>query len=249
MSSKIQNLKRALYFRLADYVWSVSNQFGLEWDRMRKQSFLYRLVFRGDIAFDRIGLNLDRMRFVSKKTNRVLTRRTPIIFLGRINRWKGFDKFCEIVNSDFGDYEVVVFTSPAIHADVFNEDFFSKEGRHLVYAKGITDYLWPNSAIHFYPSFYTKDVLHPMSISLNVLECVYLGIPSLISHENFESWPELKDSILCLKTNWKSSELRRLVTDLQDTPKQQFQSEAIKLREILSIEPHCTRLINKFELN
>ena len=83
-----------------------------------------------------------------------------------------------------------------------------------------------------------------MSVSLNVLECIALGIPSLISQEGFESWPELKDSILCKVTTWDLQEIEKVLLELESYPRETFTAEAKKLRAVISIEAQCKRVID-----
>jgi glycosyltransferase involved in cell wall biosynthesis len=182
------------------------------------------------------------MNFYSNIPKKTKVNQRPFLYLGRITKWKGFDKFCEFIEKEYSTRPVFVFTTPAIHLDVFDGRFFSKEGRHLVFSESIASFEWNDLAIHLYPSFYAENVLHPMSISFNVLECIYLGIPSLISQEKFESWPEFEGSILCLTTTWNEEELRTLVSELIETPRNQFLEESAKFKELINIEGHCERM-------
>jgi len=243
LSDKLQTFKRAIYFRLADHVSAVSNQFGLEIELLRKNLLFYRLLFRGDIQFDRVGVNLDRLDYQSFHASAKIEGDRPFLYLGRITKWKGFDKFCQYIEGSFQRDDVVVFTSPAVHADAFDDNFFQTGTRSIVFSKTIATFLWPSSAIHLYPTFYGDEVKFPMSISLNVLECVYLGIPSIISRENFESWPELRNSILCSTTGWSTLELVEIVEKLRNVSREVLVEESQRLRSIISIENHCNRIL------
>jgi len=243
MSDKLQTFKRAVYFRLADKVFAVSNQFGLEIGHLRQKSFFYRVLFRKDISFDRIGVNLKRLDHQSLHASVKIEGHRPLLYLGRITKWKGFDRFCQYVEEAFQGDDIIVFTSPALHADIFDDGFFKKHNRSIIFSKTIASFLWPSSAIHLYPTFYSDEVKFPMSISLNVLECIYLGIPSVISRENFESWPELKESILCSMTDWSTIELVEIISRLRKVNKENLIEESNKLRGVISIEGHCERVI------
>jgi hypothetical protein len=244
MSSLLQNVKRALYFRFADFVFASSNQFALELFAWRRKNLFYRLLFRRDLSFDRVGVFLPRLDFLSSRKNRIVIDVRPLVYLGRITKWKGFERFCRIVEEDFWERSVKVFTSPAVHTEILDEQFFENHNREIVYSKCIASYDWNDVGIHLYPTFYTLDIRHPMSISLNVLECIYLGIPSLISKEGLESWPELADSILCLMTDWTKEDVKLKISILDIITKSDFQKEADRLREVISIEEHCKRMLN-----
>lgn len=243
LSTRVQNLKRAIYFRLADEVSAVSKQFVLELNYLRKESFFYRILFPGDIGFDRVGVFLPRLDFQLKNSEQPISRTRPLIYLGRITKWKGYEKFCNLVEKYFEEESVIVFTSPAVHSDIFDDKFFISRNRHLVYSRGIASFDWHNSGIHFYPTFYTTLTKYPMSISFNVLECIFLGIPSLISEEKFETWPEFEGSILCHTTTWDEDDVISKVSEIMKLPVADLNNEKVRLRSIISIEDHCARIL------
>ena len=71
------------------------------------------------------------------------------------------------------------------------------------------------------------------------------GIPSLISKEGFESWPELRDTELLKIVEWKNSEEVSMAIAAATTLSPELRkSEFNKLAEIISIENHCRRLSN-----
>jgi hypothetical protein len=249
LSSLIQNAKRGIYFRFADEVYAVSRQFMLEINLLRLKKLKYKLMFRKDIKFERVGLYLPRMEFLQNKSKKAICDDVmPLMFLGRMIRWKGFEKFVKIVRETEFDTSVVVFTSPEYHEDSFSLDFFSEHiNRFLILGQSIASYDWKKSAIHLYPTFYTEDTVYPVSISMNVLECVALGIPSLISKENFDSYPEFRDSILCKVVDWNDKEsVKEKIIDLRKTPHEVFLEEARRLRTVISIDQHCMRLKSHF---
>lgn len=82
-----------------------------------------------------------------------------------------------------------------------------------------------------------------MSISFNVLECAYLGIPSIISYERFESWPEFRESILFQTTTWEKSDVLGIIAELRSRSRGEFIAEAKRLHEVMSIRDHCERIL------
>jgi glycosyltransferase involved in cell wall biosynthesis len=245
MSSFLQNTKRGFYFRFADEISAVSKQFMLEINNLRRISIKYRIVFPSKVVFDRVGIYLPRTDFLQSIASESFNfEDRPFVFLGRMIKWKGFAKFIHIADNLFPERFAVVFTSSDGHPDTFNANFFeNKYRRELVLSRSIASIRWPNLAIHIYPSMYTSDTKFPMSISFNVLESLILGIPSLISAENFESWPELKGSILCFETDWSDDDVKMKVRRATELTTEMLLNEAQQLRRIISIESHCLRLI------
>lgn len=242
MSSKSQNIKRAFYFKFADEVHAVSNQFKLEYDELREKSLFYKIIFRFDVSFNRIGIYLPRL-INSNLRGKLFDQERPLIFLGRLTKWKGFDLFCRIVEDKFNDTPVLIFTSP----DYFDEDeyleFLSSNRRKVLLAKSIGSYSWESGAIHVYPTIYPSNSTYPMSISLNVLESVALGIPSLISMEGFETWPELRTSKLIALTDWSSEGAAEAINKMLSIPQSDYEIERDKFIHILDIRAHCMRLL------
>ena len=79
---------------------------------------------------------------------------------------------------------------------------------------------------------------------MNVLEMISQGITSLISKEGFESWPELRESVLVKVVDWSNTdEVLRIVETSRNLPIQVRISEFEKLSEVISIENHCRRLV------
>jgi hypothetical protein len=80
---------------------------------------------------------------------------------------------------------------------------------------------------------------------MNVLEMISQGIPSLISKEGFESWPELRESELVKVVDWTNTdEVSRTVESSRKLSGQIRNKEFENLSEAISIENHCHRLVN-----
>lgn len=246
MSTRNQNLKRSIYFRFADEIHAVSNQFKLEFEYLRKVSYFYRFILPREITFNRIGIYLPRI-FSGKLKNELKLPNCPIIFLGRLTKWKGFETFCEIIEELEPKRPVIVFTSPSYYQQETHAHFFAKNWRRMILGRSIANYDWEFSGIHLYPSYYTSGTKYPMSISLNVLECVALGIPSIISIEGFETWPEFRKSILVNTSTWKKEEVKRTLDSLSSTPRSSFIQESQKFLGSISIERHCEYFLSKFQ--
>lgn len=242
MSSKTQNIKRAIYFTFADEVHAVSNQFKLEYDELRAKSLFYKIIFRSDIVFNRIGLYLPRL-INSNLKSRLFEKERPLIFLGRLTKWKGFDLFCRLVTEKFNEFPVIIFTSPDYFDEKNHLEFLSSSRRIVCLARSISSFSWESGAIHIYPTIYPSNPTYPMSISLNVLESCVLAIPSLISIEGFETWPELKNSNLIALTDWSSKGTFEAIYKMLSIPQGDYESERDKILHILDIQSHCMKIL------
>ena len=80
-----------------------------------------------------------------------------------------------------------------------------------------------------------------MSIGINVLECIALGIPSIISYDNFDGWPELRTTVLCVTTDWQRSDLTSKIDRLSAMKISTLRAESERLISVVSIENHCLR--------
>lgn len=247
-SSKMQNLKRGIYFRFSDYVWASSNQFKLEIDRLRQESIFFRIIFRGDIEFDRPGIFLKRIDEVTLSTKQERLEKLSLVFYGRAVKWKGFETFLMIASKVLDRYSPVVITSKEYESGVGILGQHVRKKLIVYMSKSIASIKWTNRVVHLYPTNYGDLNKRPMSVSQNVLECIALGIPSLVSQEGFESWPELKNSILCKVTMWDWQEIEQVLLELEACPMAAFTAEAKKLRVVISIEAQCKRVIDLMEV-
>jgi hypothetical protein len=243
-SNKKQNLKRGLYFRFADYVWAGSNQFKLELDRLRQESLFYQLLFRSDVKFDRPGVYLRRLNHMKNAVKSLRVENRPLVFYGRAVPWKGVNTFLNLSYEGACNKPGYILTSRE-YSSVTKE--YAVEGKGdltIIVSKNIASIDWINLAIHIYPTDYGEDTKFPMSISLNVLECIALGIPSVVSYEGYESWPEFRHSILCIMTNWEYDDVLPKIDDLSRVPAKDLLDEARRLEEVISIEHQCIRIMS-----
>lgn len=99
------------------------------------------------------------------------------------------------------------------------------------------------------PTNYGQKVKYPQNVGLNVLECLALGIPSIISVEGFETWPEFRGSEMIYTTNWTIEESSKLVKEvlLSPAPRSLLSNET--LRGLVGIDQHLMRLQELFQLN
>jgi hypothetical protein len=246
LSDEKQQLKRFLYSMCANHVLFSSNQFLLEWElKISKKKFL-RLFYRKSLRFDRMGVYLPRLASPNFTKQQLCKTGVPhLIFLSRVTSWKGFERFKSITNQ-FASPEIhtLAMTASNFRKDIFNPDEFRTENSHVVFNSSVTSLQLNLGSVHLYPSDYGPNIIYPQSIGMNVLEMISQGIPSLISKEGFESWPELRESVLVKVVDWSNTdEVLRIVETSRNLPIQVRISEFEKLSEVISIENHCRRLV------
>jgi hypothetical protein len=247
LSDRRQQFKRILYSMCADYVLFSSNQFLLEWKLLINNNKYLKLIYRKSLEFDRMGVYLPRLTssdFVKKELCE--TDVPHLIFLSRVTSWKGFEKFKSITDQ-FASSEIhtLAMTASNYRRDILNPDEFNTNNSHIVFNSSVTSLQLTVGSVHLYPSDYGPNIKYPQSIGMNVLEMISQGIPSLISKEGFESWPELRGSELVKVVDWTNTEeVSKIVVSSSKLSVQTRNNEATNLSDAISIENHCSRLLN-----
>ena len=244
LSSKKQALKRFIYFTFANKLFVSSNQFKLEIETYLKSNW-WGSLFRKKISFDRMGIYLDRVDNQFKEI--VCQEAIPhLIFSSRMTEWKGFQVFLNLA-SRFNsiNHKIVFEISKAQNGQVKIQDL-NKNDNHAFYSKSPVSFRYPSKSLHIYPTNYGDSIKYPQAIGMNVLEYLALGVPSLISKEGFESWPELKKSVLIETCNWSDSkEVDDKLNKLLNVDESRARAESLKLRQSITIDRHVTNLVSQ----
>lgn len=244
LSSKKQALKRFFYFTFANKLFVSSNQFKLEIETYLKDNW-WGPLFRKKIYFDRMGIYLDRVDNQFKAV--VCQGDIPhLIFSSRMTVWKGFQVFLDLANKFNSINHKVVFEISKVENRQNEIQNLDKDGNHAFYSKSPVSFRYPSKSLHIYPTNYGDSVKYPQSIGMNVLEFLALGVPSLISIEGFQSWPELEKNVLIETCNWFNSiEVDNKLNKLLNVDVISARDESLKLRESISIERHVTNLVTQ----
>jgi len=244
LSSNKQALKRFFYFTFANKLFVSSNQFKLEIDTYLKDNW-WGALFRKKIYFDRMGIYLDRVDNQFKAV--VCQEDIPhLIFSSRMTEWKGFQVFLNLASKFDSINHKVVFQISKVKNRQNEIQDFDKDDNHAFYSKSPVSFKYPSKSLHIYPTNYGDSIKYPQSIGMNVLEFLALGVPSLISKEGFESWPELEKSVLIETCNWLNSiEVDDKLNKLLNVDETSARDESLKLRESISIERHVTNLVSQ----
>ena len=244
LSSKKQALKRFFYFTFADKLFVSSNQFKLEIETYLKNNW-WGTLFRKKIYFDRMGIYLDRIDNQFKAV--VCQEAVPhLIFSSRMTAWKGFQVFLNLASEFNSINHKVVFEISKVKNKQNEIQDLEKHDNHAFYSKSPASFKYPSKSLHIYPTNYGDSVKYPQSIGMNVLEFLALGVPSLISIEGFQSWPELEKSVLIETCNWFNPlEVDKKANKLLNVDEASARDESLKLRESISIERHVTNLVTQ----
>lgn len=248
LSDQIQKLKRVMYSLSADRINFSSKQFQLDWEaELAKHPLLKRLLTK-KFEFNRMGVYLPRLESLQYDKKNFCSDKVPhLIFLSRISSWKGFSKFDQVTkgikNSELHAAAVTIFSD---RKSYFDPTLFEDPYSHFAYNLSVAKLSINPDSIHLYPSDYGTKVRYPQSIGMNVLEMVSQGIPSLISKENFESWPEFRNSSLVRIVDWTDiSGVHGEINKVLSESREEKMSENRKLRGVISIEKHCFDLLEQ----
>jgi len=244
LSSKKQALKRFIYFTFANKLFVSSNQFKLEIETYLKSNW-WGSLFRKKISFDRMGIYLDRVDNQFKEI--VCQEAIPhLIFSSRMTEWKGFQVFLNLASRFNSINHKIVFEISKVQNGQIKIQDLNKNDNHAFYSKSPVSFRYPSKSLHIYPTNYGDSIKYPQAIGMNVLEYLALGVPSLISKEGFESWPELEKSVLIETCNWSDSkEVDDKLNKLLNVDETRASAESLKLRQSITIDRHVTNLVSQ----
>jgi glycosyltransferase involved in cell wall biosynthesis len=247
MSNATQKVKRLMLFLMADQIRASSKQFILEFETVyRKLPFLNRLIAE-KMYFDRMGVNLARIDWQQTRESLIpIAGRPALIFNSRITNWKGFDTFVELARKLGQEFQYILITSRNVHQVESVSNFTQMETAKVFYGKNVSHFLWKVPSIHIYPTKYGVKVKYQQNIGLNVLECLALGIPSIISSENFETWPELDNSNGVYLTDWNLPDVGELIRALVKNIEISEKLAGNSFREFIGIDSHIIRMLELF---
>jgi hypothetical protein len=165
-----------------------------------------------------------------------------LIFNSRLIGWKGFESFLNLAEYFGSKFQYVLITGRLGHQSSLLSRFESLPTAKIFYGKSVSNFLWDVPSIHLYPTNYGAKVKYPQNIGLNVLECLALGIPSIISVEGYETWPEFKNMSLINMSNWNRDDVDEIIKHiLGDCGPKPFPLESNLLR-VIGISDHLVRL-------
>ena len=246
-SNRKQRNKRMFHSLFAHTLAASSFQFKLDWEEHVNKNILYKLFYPKKIEFNRMGVYLPRLKDSVK--NEILGcsgTNLHLLFMSRITVWKGFEIFnnvCKLMEPS-GNHSVVISNENS-RKNIFSIDNFQNYKNHYIPNSGIANINFTSDVIHLYPTNYGPKIRHPQSIGMNVIECLAVGIPSLISFDEFITWPEFRTSPLIKIVNWKNEE--EVVDNIQQMialGRKKILEKSFDLKNIISIKKHVDIILS-----
>jgi len=249
LSKPTQAIKRILHSLFADRVTTSSAQFKVDWLKYVKSNFILSKLYKKEIEFNRMGVFLPRL--LDTKKNYLECHSIDVshlIFMSRITNWKGFPVFQEICNIMVDEkIHSLALTTENSRTYIFKAEDFVSKNSHYIKNSGVANYDFRCNAVHLYPTDYGPKVLYPQSIGMNVLECLGLGIGNLISDENFETWPELRNHPLVRVVDW--GDQKHVLKEVQEILNMEIENKlrySFELSEVISITSHVDRVVELY---
>jgi hypothetical protein len=242
LSSRIQANKRLFYSIFADSTFVSSNQFKLELDDYINRTY-WRVIIKKEIIFDRMGVFIPRLKDTEK--NVMCSGNSPhLVFASRLTAWKGYKNYLKICEMYENAFHQAIITNNNFESNYNESSEKLSNNIHMYHGKGPACFKYSDNSIHIYPTDYGDSVKFPQSIGMNVLEFIALGVPSIISHEGFESWPEIKGNPIVQVCNWDNeTEIKRTVQFILNMSTEDKIKSSAKLHEIISINSHINNLM------
>lgn len=250
LSDKIQAYKRILYSLFANNIYFGAKQFQSEWIRFLNSHRIIKIFYKKKTEFSRIGVYINRV--IWNKHELFQTEKNSsknIVFASRLTSWKGLKTFEKVSKELLNDgYETIIMTANNSGSVSVIKKMLELNEFTVVLDKCPSNLRGINNLVHIYPTNYGVNTSFPQSIGLNVLEFLLLGIPSVISEESFETFPELKNSILIEVCNWNDISQVRYKTDkLASLSLYERRTAALSLHKAISIEFHGNMILNQMK--
>jgi hypothetical protein len=163
-----------------------------------------------------------------------------------MTEWKGFQVFLNLSSKLNARNHKIIFEIAKMKNKQNDIHDLNKDDNHIFYSKSPVSFKYPLRSLHIYPTSYGDLIQYPQSIGMNVLELLALGVPSLISIEGFESWPELQKSVLIETCDWSNPiEVDNKMNKLFNVDQATARDESTKIRDSISIERHVANLVSQ----
>jgi len=247
LSDTKQKIKRMIHSLFADNITTSSFQFKLAWEENINNNFLYRIIFQKKIEFNRMGVYLPRLKNSVKNEIQECSQVViHLLFMSRITSWKGFPIFnnvCKLMEP-IGIHSMVISNENS-RKNIFEIESYHNEKNHYVPNNGIANIKFTSKVVHLYPTNYGPGTLHPQSIGMNVIECLAVGIPSLISFDEFETWPEFRTNSLIRIVDWENeADILNNLQYLMELDHKIIMKNSLILEDVINIKKHVDQILD-----
>lgn len=135
---------------------------------------------------------------------------------------------------------IVTPTSPLEYLETIDTNV--KDRITLEIGKSLTQINFHRGDLLLYPANYGTDSKFVEGISINVLEMACLGIPSLITKNGSDTWPELLEYKVVKEVDWTN--LHEIVTAIRSFNPLPLDVTFDKCRELIDINHNLNMHIN-----
>jgi glycosyltransferase involved in cell wall biosynthesis len=245
LSAPRQRRKRFLYSSWTDNLYGGSQAIVWDWNYWLNNYFFLRNLLKKRPLIHRNGVYLDRLPTLANNLNiEELSKKNRIIFVGRNVAWKSPELILSILQTYQKQDLRALFILPSFDRNLVDNLKREFESRiDFEFGKGIEDIVFREGDIHVYPANYGPDAKFTESVSINCLEMACLGIPSLVTENGTQTWPELVEMGLLIEVDWNNFESINIsiqkAVDFSAT-----ESIISSAREIISVKRNIINLLN-----
>ena len=206
LSDNKQAFKIAFYSLFAQHLLAGCQPFIDEWKLYVNSSSIKKIIFSSKkITLNRNGLYIPRLLNIKNSTEYPPKKGKKILYLGRVVEWKGTKIYGQVSNHVNKKNIKSVIAIPTILTEsqqlrfgVVNTPMEQIIGKPPTQIPNIDD------IVHIYPADYGVKSNSRESISLNVMELLCLGVPSIITENGRSTWPELINYSMLQDCDWNS---------------------------------------------
>lgn len=209
LSDSKQRYKRMFMAQFSTHLFANSVNYKKDWVKYISKNLLTKILLSKKLSIIRNGIYLPRLsssKFMDNSSALDKKSIVRIVFLGRLRAWKGLDNLSKIDQILKNNSNFLIIT-PEVEpqaVQLLEKKFGSRI--EFMFGKTPTDYKPMRGDIHIYAVDYGDKFEIIESVSTNCLEMAYLGVPSLITKDGGDNWPELKANSLIFEVDWGNSE-------------------------------------------
>lgn len=197
-----QRLKRLIYSQFTDHLFCFSEAVRRTWSIQFGLLFSKLFIFSKNVQVLRNGVYLPRLPELRKPLN-ATSFRPRLVFLGRLAFWKGLSTLEQLAKEPSLSKYDFLFVIPTYDETSLRE-ISSLLGTRMqvITGKSVNELEVFIGDIHLYPTQYGENSHITESVSLNCLELLGVGIPSIVTAGGQMTWTESDFRKVFLEVNW-----------------------------------------------